>query len=92
MAVELDPLSERQQALVRQWKREQERPFSGWDFSYLDDKWEEEEPPWTAMEMAMQRARSGGAEPSTRSGRRRGLEFSDREDILERTLRRHTRG
>lgn len=44
-----DSLSGRQLALVREWKAEQGRPFEGWDFSYLDDKWEEERPPWSYM-------------------------------------------
>jgi SAM-dependent methyltransferase len=39
-----------QQALIREWKQEEARPFSGWDFSYLDDKWEEEYPPWDYMD------------------------------------------
>lgn len=46
MSIETEPLSERLQALVRAWKAEKERPFGGWDFSYLDGKWEEEQPPW----------------------------------------------
>jgi ribosomal protein S1 len=54
----------------------------------LDDS---EEPQWTAMELAMERARTGGPGSSSRSGRRRGLDLSDREDILERTLRRHSK-
>ena len=41
-----DPFSCRDQALIAEWRQEQERSFSGWDFSYLDGKWEEEQPPW----------------------------------------------
>jgi ribosomal protein S1 len=57
-----------------------------------DDTDDNDEPQWTAMELAMQRARNGGPDLPSRSGRRRGLDMSDREDILERTLRRHSRG
>jgi ribosomal protein S1 len=52
---------------------------------------EGEEPQWTAMELAMERARTEGPVSSSRSGRRRGLDLSEREDILERTLRRHSK-
>ena len=45
-----NPPTERQQALIGEWKLEEERPFSGWDFSYLADKWEEERPPWSYMD------------------------------------------
>jgi SAM-dependent methyltransferase len=41
-----DQFSVRDQALIAEWRQEQERSFSGWDFSYLDGKWEEEQPPW----------------------------------------------
>ena len=33
--------------LVKAWKREEARPFSGWDFSYLDGRMCEERPPWS---------------------------------------------
>ena len=61
------------------------------EFEDEEDLDEAEEEQWTSMELAMQRAREGGSMPSTRSSRRRGLDLSDREDILERTLRRHSR-
>ena len=32
--------------LVSAWKAEEEQPFSGWDFSYLDGRMVEEQPPW----------------------------------------------
>jgi SAM-dependent methyltransferase len=47
---EIGPLTERQQALVQEWKAEEQRPFSGWDFSYLDGRWEEEQPPWSYVD------------------------------------------
>ena len=33
--------------LVKSWKAEEERPFTGWDFSYLDGRMIEEQPPWS---------------------------------------------
>jgi SAM-dependent methyltransferase len=50
MTKDHSPPTEGQQALIRGWKREEERPFCGWDFSYLDDKWEEELPPWSYVD------------------------------------------
>jgi len=29
-----------------QWKKDEQAPFVGWDFSYLNDRWTEEHPPW----------------------------------------------
>jgi SAM-dependent methyltransferase len=49
VAAKRGQLSERQQALLREWQAEEQRSFKGWDFSYLDDKWEEEHPPWNYM-------------------------------------------
>jgi len=33
--------------LVEAWKREEQQPFLGWDFSYLDGRMIEEQPPWS---------------------------------------------
>ena len=33
--------------LVANWKREEQRPFSGWDFSYLKNRMLEEQPDWS---------------------------------------------
>ncbi len=33
--------------LIAQWKREEQQPFSGWDFSYLQGRMTEEQPPWS---------------------------------------------
>jgi SAM-dependent methyltransferase len=38
-------------ALIEAWQREEQRPFVGWDFSYLDGRWHEETPPWSYTEM-----------------------------------------
>jgi SAM-dependent methyltransferase len=33
--------------LVEIWKREEQQPFSGWDFCYLEGRMVEEQPPWS---------------------------------------------
>jgi SAM-dependent methyltransferase len=33
--------------LIEAWQREERRPFSGWDFSYLDGRMIEEQAPWS---------------------------------------------
>jgi SAM-dependent methyltransferase len=42
---------DREHELFEQWKREEQEPFAGWDFSYLDDRCHEEDPPWSYEEM-----------------------------------------
>jgi hypothetical protein len=32
--------------LLDQWRKDEAAPFSGWDFSYLDGRYVQEEPPW----------------------------------------------
>jgi SAM-dependent methyltransferase len=47
------------QALIEAWKREEAQPFTGWDFSYLEGRMDEEQPPWSYLGRAtvlMQRA------------------------------------
>lgn len=36
--------------MIDEWLQEEQRPFSGWDFSYLDGKWEQEQPPWSYVD------------------------------------------
>ena len=36
-----------QTELVESWKREERQPFAGWDFSYLDARMLEGQPPWS---------------------------------------------
>ena len=57
--------------LVQAWKREEERPFCGWDFSYVDGRMIEEPTPWSYLARAAQLMRhassvvdldTGGAE------------------------------
>ncbi len=38
--------------LVDDWKREEQQPFTGWDFSYLEGRMDEEQPPWSYPERA----------------------------------------
>lgn len=33
--------------LVKVWQHEEQQPFTGWDFSYLDGRMQEAEPPWS---------------------------------------------
>jgi len=33
--------------LIETWRHEERQPFSGWDFSYLEGRMEEERPPWS---------------------------------------------
>ncbi|MCA9920384.1 MAG: class I SAM-dependent methyltransferase [Anaerolineales bacterium] len=44
-------MSNSQQDLIAFWKDEEQKPFSGWDFSYVHDRWHEEKPPWSYSEM-----------------------------------------
>lgn len=37
----------RQNELVESWKREEQEPFTGWDFSHLDNRMLEEQAPWS---------------------------------------------
>lgn len=36
-----------QKALIENWKYEEQQPFIGWDFSYLDGRMLEGQPPWS---------------------------------------------
>ncbi len=38
--------------LITQWKKEENTPFTGWDFSYLKDRVIDEKPPWNYEELA----------------------------------------
>jgi SAM-dependent methyltransferase len=42
----------RAEQLAAAWKREEKEPFSGWDFSYLNERMLEELPPWSYMALA----------------------------------------
>jgi SAM-dependent methyltransferase len=38
--------------LIAQWKRDEAAPFSGWDFSYLAGRHDEDSPPWDYLALA----------------------------------------
>jgi len=40
--------------LHSQWRKDYEAPFAGWDFSYLNGRWIEEQPPWDYEALARQ--------------------------------------
>ena len=42
------------QEWIAQWKAEERQPFTGWDFSYLDNRMLEEQAPWSYTTRAMQ--------------------------------------
>ncbi len=33
--------------IIETWKREEQAPFTGWDFSYLDGRMLEDQAPWS---------------------------------------------
>src|SRR5271154_4656541 len=35
------------QGLIAAWQAEEQQPFQGWDFSHLDGRWHEDQPPWS---------------------------------------------
>jgi SAM-dependent methyltransferase len=47
--------------LVDAWKHEEEQPFTGWDFSYLDGRMDEELPPWSYLARARELMRRSSA-------------------------------
>ena len=42
----------RLEELVKSWKQEESQPFTGWDFSYLEGRMLEDQPPWAYMARA----------------------------------------
>jgi SAM-dependent methyltransferase len=47
--------------LIEHWKREEQQPFSGWDFSYLAGRTIEELPPWSYATRAAELLRHASA-------------------------------
>ena len=43
----LNPYGMNRNTLLKNWKHEEEQPFIGWDFSYLDGRMLEEQPIWS---------------------------------------------
>jgi hypothetical protein len=54
-----------------------------------EDPGEDEEPVRTTMEMALHRAQQSRRERREKKAERRQLDLSEREEILERTLKMH---
>ena len=46
--------------LYAAWKREERQPFSGWDFSHLDGRMLEDQPPWSYTQRAAAILRDAG--------------------------------
>src|SRR4030042_6745326 len=47
--------------LVETWKREEQEPFSGWDFSHLDGRMIEEQAPWSYSSRAAELMRQASS-------------------------------
>lgn len=65
-------------ALIAAWKMEEQQPFAGWDFSYLQGRYHEQPPPWSYDQLV--RDLLGGAETVLDMGTGGGeklLEFRD---------------
>ena len=43
------------------WQREEVQPFTGWDFSYLEGRMIEEQPPWSYPDLAAERMQRASA-------------------------------
>ena len=41
-----------EERLIAQWQAEERQPFSGWDFSHLQGRYHEEQPPWSYLDLA----------------------------------------
>jgi SAM-dependent methyltransferase len=50
-----------QNELVESWKREEQQPFFGWDFSYLDGRMLEEQAPWSFSSQAAELMRQSSS-------------------------------
>ena len=61
-----------QRNLLETWRREEEQPFVGWDFSYLDGRMLEEQPPWsyTSRARALMRTSMSVLDLGTAGGER----------------------
>jgi len=43
-----------QTELIERWQSEEQQPFIGWDFSYLEGRMVEDEPPWSYASRAVE--------------------------------------
>jgi SAM-dependent methyltransferase len=48
-------------AAIEAWKREEQQPFSGWDFSYLDGRMIEDQAPWSYSSRAAELLRQSSS-------------------------------
>ncbi len=65
-------------SLLSTWRAAEQQPFSGWDFSYLDDKVINELPPWSYETMVRQHmAQAQSALDLGTGGAEKLLEFKD---------------
>lgn len=51
----------RRDELIASWEREQQQPFSGWDFSYLDGRMSEGQAPWSYSSRARELMRQAAS-------------------------------
>lgn len=71
-----------ERALIEQWKREEAQQFQGWDFSYLEGRWHEEQPPWSYEGLARDLIR--GADSVLDLGTGGGEKLLEFRDVLPR--------
>jgi hypothetical protein len=57
----MQTIKSNQDKLAATWKREEQQPFAGWDFSYLDGRMFEERPPWSYASLAVARMRQASS-------------------------------
>lgn len=67
-------------SLLAAWRREEQQPFEGWDFSYLEGRYVEEQPPWSYD--ALVRALLPGADSLLDMGTGGGERLSSFADAL----------
>jgi SAM-dependent methyltransferase len=49
------------EANIALWQQEEQAPFTGWDFSHLEDRMVEEQPPWSYMARAAEVLQGAGS-------------------------------
>jgi len=69
---EADTSPEAQARLIGRWRREEQQPFRGWDFAYLEGRMLTEQPPWSHAQRAAEllRGASSVVGLGTRGGER----------------------
>ncbi len=66
------------QQLIAAWQQEERQPFAGWDFSYLKDRYSEEQLPWSYENIVRDLLpRAGSALDLGTGGGEKLLEFQD---------------